>query len=58
MSSYIKDLDLDEFRDDEDWERYYEDLEEQAEARKRKRQTKLRTYDGYELDNDDNGGGK
>lgn len=54
MSSYIKDYEWEQYKDADDFENYYDLLEEQDKIKSRKRQTKLREYEGYV--EDENGG--
>ena len=47
MSSYIKDFEWEQYEESENWDEYYTALEEQDKEKSRKRQTKLREYEGY-----------
>lgn len=47
MSSYIRDYEWEQYQNDDDWDKYYTALEEQDKVKTRKRQTKLREYEGY-----------
>ena len=48
MSTYIKDFDWEEYNNDEEsLEKFYEDLEESDKNKNRKKQIKMRSYEGY-----------
>ena len=49
MSTYIKDFDWEEFydADDEKYEEFYNELEQRDNERIRKKQYKMRSYEGY-----------
>ena len=51
MSKYI-DFDYDEYRNaaEDDYENFYEELEERDKEKNRKRQYKMRNYEGYNED--------
>ena len=50
MGAYIKDFDLEEFHTEDDWEKYYDELEQKDKQRQQKHQTKMRNYEGYEAE--------
>ncbi len=50
MGAYIKDFDLEEFHTEDDWDKYYDELEQKDKQRQQKRQTKMRNYEGYEAE--------
>lgn len=49
MSTYIKDFDYDDYRNarDDEYENFYEELEQQDKEKNRKKQYKMRKYEGY-----------
>lgn len=48
MSSYIRSDEWEQVKQTENWDEYYDALEEQDKVKSHKRQTKLRDYEGYE----------
>ena len=52
MSSYLKNIDLDDYKTEEEFEDLYDEFEEQDKIKIAKRQTKIRKYEGYNDDDD------
>ena len=47
MSTYIKDFDWEQYKDEESLDQFYKDLEDDDKEKNRKKQIKMRSYEGY-----------